>query len=224
MGRKQWLRSVHQVQQSIRAVALGHIALNLLVGDVVRRRGLHLFLAVPPNHEMPVAHPRKKLDAVAAENPAKIADNLGRLLGGNVSAGKIFHHGIGAAAANRDQIAAKGNIGRPECHAHARRLERRAAGVIHGRVITHNAHVANVAAGRKPFGNHMGDAVNTVLRKPIHIRRARRLERRLAAEHVEGIVGHAITLQNDIFHFRYVTFGQSGLFLEKALRRKVFKN
>ena len=72
--------------------------------------------------------------------------------------------------------------------------------MINRRIVAHDAHVADIAAWRKTLGNDVGDAVHAALRQPVHVRRARRFERRLTAENLERIIRHAIALKNDVFH------------------------
>ena len=113
---------------------------------------------------------------------------------------KIFHDRLRAAARDGDQIATKGDIFGSQRHTHAGGFQGRAAGVIDRRVVTHDAHVADIAAWGKTFRNDMGDAVDAMLRQPVHVGRACRFQGRLVAQRFDRIVGHAVALKNDIFH------------------------
>src|SRR5207247_4874050 len=95
---KDLLRRFHQIEQTIRAVAGRQVADDLLVRDVMARRGAHFFFAFTPDHEMTITHAGKELDAVAAELLAEIANDLARLLGGDVARGKILHEAPVAAS------------------------------------------------------------------------------------------------------------------------------
>ena len=149
---------------------------------------------------MAITHAGKKLDAVTAELASRVADNFRGFFSGDVAGSEILHGGFVAVPAQGHQIAAKSDIVGSQRHTHAGGFERRTAGVIHRRVVTHDAHVADVAAGRKTFWDDVSQAENTVLRQPIHVGRARRFEWRPAAEAVDRIIRHAVALENDIFH------------------------
>ena len=149
---------------------------------------------------MAVTYSGKKLDAVTTELASEVTDNRRGFFGRNMAGGEILHESFIAGAAERHKITAKRDVLRPERHPHASGFERRAAGMIERWVVAHDAHVADVAARRKTGGDHMRDAVDAVLRKPIHVGRARRFQWRLAAEYVERIIRHAVALKNDIFH------------------------
>src|SRR5262245_31327755 len=200
------LRSFHKPEQTIRAVTLRHVAGNFLIRDVMGRGGFHLFFAAAPHHQMAVTYARKKFDAVAAQFTPEVADNLSGFLSRNMTAGEVFHESIVAASTQRDDIAAKSNVGGAEGDAHACGFQRRTSRVVNRRVVPHDAHVADVAPRRKALRNHMGDAVYAMYGEPIHVRRARRFEGRLATENLERIIRHAVALENDVFHVCSVSF------------------
>src|ERR1051325_3703562 len=60
-------RGAHETGEALRAVAGRHVRGGSLVGDIVRRRRLHFFLAGAPDHQVPVADAGKEFDAVATE-------------------------------------------------------------------------------------------------------------------------------------------------------------
>ena len=124
MIRQQRLRRRHQMQQAIGAFAFGDIAGGFLVGDIVRRRGCHLFLAVTPNHQMAITDAREKFDTVAAELFSQVLNNLRRFLSRDVTRREVLHGRPIAAATQGNQIAAKGDVFGTERHAHACGFER----------------------------------------------------------------------------------------------------
>ena len=68
-------------------------------------------------------------------------------------------------------------------------------------IVAHDAHVADIAAGRKTFGYDVRHAKYAALRQPIHVGRAGGFQWRFAAENIERIIGHAVALKNDVFHW-----------------------
>ena len=112
------------MQQAIGAFAFGEIAGGFLVGDIVRRRGCHLFLAVTPNHQMAITDAGEKFDTVAAELLCQVVNNLRRFFSRDVTRSEVLHGGLIAAATQGNQIAAKGDVFGAERHAHARGFER----------------------------------------------------------------------------------------------------
>src|SRR6266403_2139925 len=144
---------------------------------------------------MAVTYPGKKLDVLATELAPEVVNNRRGFFGRNMPRGKIFHESFIAGAAERHKITAKRDVLRSERHTHAGGFERRTAGMIKRRIVAQDAHVAHVAAGRETGGDHVRDAVYAVLRKPIHVGRARRFQWRPAAEYVERIIRHAISLK-----------------------------
>src|SRR6266545_8006012 len=193
-------RGLHQLEQSLGAFAFGQIASGLLIGDVVRWGSCHFLFAVAPYHQVAIAHAWKKFHTCAAELAVEIADDLSGFLRRDVTRREVFHRRFTARAGERHEIAAKRDVVRSKRNTHARGFQWRAAGMIDGRIVTHDAHVTDVAAGWKTLGDHMSDAEHTASREPVHVRRARCFERSFAAENVQRIVGHAVALENDEFH------------------------
>src|SRR5206468_12527785 len=120
----------------------------------------------------------------AAELAVEIADDLSGFLCRNVTRREVFHRRFTARASERHQITAKGDVVRSKRNTHARSFQWRAAGMIHGRIVAHDAHVTDVAAGWKTLRDHMCDAEHTASREPVHVRRARCFKRSFAAENV----------------------------------------
>ena len=154
---KQLARGFHQSAQPLGALTVGKMAGQRLISDVVGRGRGHGFHAVVPDQQMPVTYPGVKAQLGPTEFGVQRADQLGRLFTRNMTGRKIVHHlaavGLGGKA---DQIAPKGNIGRPQLDPHAGRLNRRTAGVIVARVKTEQTHRAHIAAGRIAVGNRVG--------------------------------------------------------------------
>ena len=92
------LRSFHELEQSISAIAVGHEAGNFLIGDIVRRGCLHLFFAVAPNHQVPIADAGKELDTITTERACQVGYNRSSFFSGDMTGGKVLHHDITAAA------------------------------------------------------------------------------------------------------------------------------
>src|ERR1700747_135013 len=105
---------------------------------------------------MPITHARKKFDAVAAEFAADITNDLRRLFCGDVAGSEIFHYGFVAAAAESYEIATQSDVFGSESDPHARRFQGRTPRMISCRIVTHDAHVADITAGREALGTDIG--------------------------------------------------------------------
>src|ERR1051325_1562740 len=123
-----------------------------------------------------------------------------RFLARDVARGEVFHELARSASSDRDQIAAERDVLGREVDADARRLQRRAAGVIERRIVSQDAHVADVAAGREAVRDRVREAEDAARREPVHVRRGRDFERRPAAVFFQRPVRHAVALQNDVLH------------------------
>jgi hypothetical protein len=88
----------------------------------------------------------------AAELVAERGDDLGASSEG-VPAGEVDH---GAVVADGDQVAAVGDLVGRQPQPERRGLDRRPAGVVAGRVVAEDRHVADVAARRQPRRDHRG--------------------------------------------------------------------
>src|SRR4029078_4503394 len=169
MIRQKRLRSSHQFQQTIRTVTAREIRRDLLIANIVRRRGNHLFFAAAPDQQMAVTHAGKKFDAIASQSPPEIADDGSGFFCRDMTAGEVFHVSFSAGAYKGHEIAAERDIVGFERNTHTCGFQRRAAGMINRRVVTHNAHVTDVAAGWKSLGNDMRDDEYSERRPPIAI-------------------------------------------------------
>src|SRR5690349_24696303 len=106
---------------------------------------------------MAVTDAGQKFDAIGCQFPPEIAHDGSGFFCRDMTAGEILHVSFSARAAEGHEIAAKRDIVDPERNTHTGGFQRRAAGMINRRVVTHNAHVANVTAGWKSFGMAFAD-------------------------------------------------------------------
>jgi hypothetical protein len=91
-------------------------------------------------------------------------------------------------------------------------------------IVAHDAHIPDVAAGRKALGNHVGDAEYAMDGKPIHVGCPCGFQRRFASENVKRIVRHAVALKNDVFHFFRSALKNSSKFLSPGTTRTGFSD
>src|SRR5207237_10353014 len=129
----------------------------------------------------------KGLAAVAAELLADIANDLARLLSGDVARGKILHKALVAASAEGYQVATKSDVLGTQGHPDAGRFQRRSAGMIDRRIVAHDAHIPDIAAGRKAVRNYVGDTEYAMESKPRHVGGTRRSLRGFCSSSVQVI-------------------------------------
>ena len=88
----------------------------------------------------------------------------------------------------------------PKLDALRRRFHRRPAGEVLERVVTQQAEIADLRPGRQRLRRVARPRNDAHRRDAIHVRRARRLERRLAAERLLRLIGRTIGDYNYVFH------------------------
>ena len=99
-----------------------------------------------------------------------------------------------------DQIAAQRDVGILHRHADGERLQRRTAGVVVARVVAHNREVRGVAAGGHAVRNGRGHADHAARSQLVHHGGHSRRQRGLAAQLFNGLIGHAVAQNYNIFH------------------------
>ena len=87
-----------------------------------------------------------------------------------------------------------------ELDPHRGGLDRRAAGVVHGRVVAEDREVADVAARGKAVGNHRREAHLARRREGRRARHVRGFERRAVVELGERLVGTAVGNEHEVLH------------------------
>ena len=100
----------------------------------------------------------------------------------------------------RDQVATERDVVGAELDAHRRRFDRRAPGVEARRVVPEDRHVADVAAGRKPLGDHRRPADFGARGKARQCGHRCRLEWSAAVELGERLVGASVRHEDDVLH------------------------
>ena len=101
-----------------------------------------------------------------------------------------------------DEVAAVRDLFGIELDAHRRRLDRRAAGVVHGGVVAEDREVADVASRREAVGNHRREAHLTCRGERREARHARGFERCAVVELGERLVGTTVGNEHDVLHER----------------------
>ena len=175
----------------------GHVLVRVVVG---RHGGETRRQVVIIHQQVAVTDPRMQRQPVRAAGRLQGFDQLPALPGADVAAA-VVHHGQPAVVAtvHMHQVAAEGH-GRADLHAHARRLQRRPAGVVALRFVAEQGEVGHVAAGRIPgrhgaYPQHLG-----LSGQPVHGRGRGCLERRPVAEGRNRHIAHAVADKQDIFH------------------------
>ena len=133
-------------------------------------------------------------------------DDRCALLTRRVTGGEVDHHRR-CGVVQRDQVAAERDVVGPEIDAHRCRLDRRTPGVEARRVVPENRHVADVAARRKPLGDHRRPADFGARSEARECGHRRRLERGAIVELGERLVGTTVRHEHDVLHGRNATRG-----------------
>ena len=103
-------------------------------------------------HRWRYSTPAMEAHAVAAraERGVERGDDRVALLAAHVTGREVDHAAGRVAVGERDEVAAVRDLVGTELDAHRRGLDRRAAGVVLGGVVSEDRHVADVAARRQP--------------------------------------------------------------------------
>ena len=167
---------------------------TLRAGDVVRRREARARLSAAQHEALAVgdagyrrtaSEPKRALTASTSSRASDEGD-LARAVIDHV---RLLERG---RVRQRDQVAAVGHVRRVQLDADARRLQRRAAGVIDARVVAEHGEVRRVAAGAHALGHGAHHAERAVLRHAVHAGWRARLQRRFPAQLRHRHVRHAV--------------------------------
>ena len=146
-----------EVARSVRTVGARAVVVTASSEAALAAEADVLF-PVAPDHQMTVTDAGKKLDPVATEIPFDVPNHSLSFFGRYMIRSEILHVSFAAVAAERHEIAAKRDVLWPERDTHAGCLQRRPPGVINRWIITHNAHISDIAPRRKPHGDYVRDA------------------------------------------------------------------
>ena len=102
---------------------------------------------------------------------------------------------------NGHNIGTQGNICRLHVHTNAQCLQRGTSGIIFSRIIAHNSQICCITARLHAIRNGMYHGNFRFQCQFIHHRRIGIFQRRLAAKHGNGLICHAISQNNNIFHW-----------------------
>ncbi len=111
----------------------------------------------------------------------------------------VVHH---APARDVDEIASKGGVVSAEDNPHAGGLDGSPPRVVGGGIVAEERHVGHVASRGQAFGNGLHPADAPRHRERVHVGRRCVLERSFPTERLLGLVGHAVTDEDGVFHFR----------------------
>ena len=208
--------AAHQiVKRGAAVIAAGQIFADALSQNIVRTVEIILVVAVFPDQAMAVADTRvKALRFVAQFGLQRFNQFVG--LGRGDLVGAVVENDlvvvILAVVGQRDHVAAVGHLVGLHFDAHTDRLERRTALGIDLGVVGKDGKVCRVAFGHHAL-RHVGDrADKRLFCQRVHRGLARRAHGRFAAERLDGLVGHTVGDQNQIFHrtlLFYVRIGKT---------------
>ena len=164
--------------------------------------GTHSASAQSPRHDAQVAVLDAGVEAHAvapvAERGVERGDDRVALLAREVAGGEVDHRAVGV---DGDEVAAVRDLVGRELDAHRRGLDRRAAGVVLGRVVAEDREVADVAArAAARRGSPSARPTSPRAASAREVRHARGFERRAAAELVERLVGATVGNEHDVLH------------------------
>ena len=200
----------HQRRQLRAQRTLGQIARNRAAQDVVRLGEAHLRAVrlVRRVDHAGVAERRRDVDGEAdrrrqrgkARIGAQILHQRDSLLALDAAAvvGENPRR-VKALALQRAEVDAQARLARPEHHAHARRLQRGAAGVAGARVIAEDGQDRRVAARGHAVRHGLAHA-EPAARQDIDIFAVKRGQRGLAAQLRDGFIRDAVSDHKHIFH------------------------
>ena len=158
--------------------------------------------AMLPDHDMAIAGAGVELELPAVEVlPDGVHQNIG--IGGGDLSGAVVQNGlfrIGLLLGQGHQIAAEHHIVRLHLYAHAERLQRRPAGKVRQRIIAHNGQVGHLASGRHSRGNILNHPHFPLGCQLIHDRGPGKFQRGLSAKGGNGLIGHAVAQNHNVFH------------------------
>ena len=126
-------------------------------GEVVGRHALGVAEVARDHAEVAVLDAGVEAHAVAPvpERVVERGDDHVALLAGDVAGREVDHR---AGVVDGDEVAPVRDLVGREVDAHRRRLDRRATGVELDRVVAEDGEVADVAPGREPGRDHLGQA------------------------------------------------------------------
>ena len=171
-----------------------------LVGQVVGRGARGVRPVSGGDQDVAVLDPGVELDVgthARAQLCIERSDDLAGLLGARVATSEVDHR---AVVAHRGQVAAVGDAVRREAQPERGRLDGRPPGVEAGRVVAQDRHVADVAPRRHPGRDHRGPSDLPAPGEAGEVRHRRNLERRLAAERLDGQVRAPVGHAHDVLH------------------------
>ena len=102
-------------------------------------------------------------------------------------------------ALQRAEIDAQARLARLEHHAHARRLQRGAAGIAGARIVTKDGEDRRIASGGDARGHRLAQA-EPAAGHAVNLRQIHRRKRGLAAQLLHGLVCDAVADNQHIFH------------------------
>ena len=193
----------HQTAELACAGSLGQIRLNRLIGNVMRRDCFRvategrLFATRPVNEQIAVAD--SGMEFPGRTTALVFLQQLNQFTGqvvGDLAGREAAHAAIGHV----DEIAADGPIQRAKFNALSGRFDGSSPGVVFERVITEQAHRADIAAGRHRRGNMVRLSDQPFAGQRIHMRCWSGLERRLPAERLLPFIRGPIGDNKCVFH------------------------
>ena len=135
--------------------------------------------------------------ASVTERVVERGDDRVALLAGEMTGGEVDHR---AGVVDGDEVAAVRDLVGLEFDAHRGGLDRRAAGVVLGRVVAEDREVADVAARREPRGITAARPTSPAAARRRQARHVRRFERRAIVELGERLVGTAVGNEHEVLH------------------------
>ena len=168
-----------------------------LTGEVVGRVAVGLGPVGGGHHDVAVLHAGVELDAIAAQMLLQLSDDCGGLIGGGMTAGEVDH---GAVGADGGEVAAVGDLVGAELETQRSCLDGGTTGVVPGRVVAEDRHVADIGTRRHAGWNDRRSAERAASGERVDDRGVGGLERRAPAEVGERLVGTAIGDADDVLH------------------------
>ena len=134
--------------------------------------------------------------AVVAQVLVERGHQLPGIVGGEMSAMMV----LDASVRKADDVAADGHVVGAHLISDGGRLEWSAALVHLVQVVAHDGGVGHLAAWRESFGHGHQTAGASFPGEHVDVWGVGILQRGLSAEPVDGMVGHAVAKNDDVFH------------------------
>ena len=202
MLRKQRVRAHDEIGEFRSEVPLGEMLPDAFPADVVRGRELHIRAAVRYDEAVAVADAGVEGEPLIPQLLLQKRDKLSRLRGGDLARGIVLHGLVLEVLILRegDEVGPEGNVVLLHIYAHGEGFQRGTPRIADLCVIAERAEIGDVAAGLVAVGDGLDQPHLPRLCEKVHSGGVGDFERSASAESGDGIIRHAVSENECIFH------------------------